>query len=66
MKTLFAALALAGAVALVDLPVQQSANTGQALAQSRSSACFQNCANVRRWPAAQCRQYCRGKGKRSM
>ena len=66
MKTLFAILVLAGAIVLVDIPMQQSVGTGQALAQARSSACFQNCANVRRWPASQCRQYCKGKSKRFM
>ena len=28
-------------------------------AHAQSSACYQNCTNVRRWPAAQCRRYCR-------
>ena len=41
MKTLFAICALAGVIALVDIPVQQSVGSGEALAQSRSSACFQ-------------------------
>jgi hypothetical protein len=66
MKTLFAICVVAGVIALVDIPVRQSVGSGEALAQSRSSACFQNCANVRRWPASQCREYCRGKSKRFM
>jgi hypothetical protein len=66
MKSLLAIVALAGAIALADTAVEQWAGSNLAVAQGRSSACFQNCANVRRWPAAQCRQYCRGKGKREM
>ena len=65
MKTLLIIVALAaGAIALADTAVEQWAGSNLAVAQSRSSACFQNCANVRRWPASQCRQYCKGKGKR--
>ncbi|HEX5999106.1 MAG TPA: hypothetical protein VFZ16_06885 [Hyphomicrobiaceae bacterium] len=65
MKTLLAILALAGAIALADAPVQQWIGVGgQAVAQRGSSACFQNCANVRRWPAEQCRAYCKGRSKR--
>ena len=26
--------------------------------QAQSSACIQNCQNVRHWPEAQCRAYC--------
>jgi hypothetical protein len=66
MKTLLAIVALAGAIVLADTAAQQWAGSNLALAQGRSSACFQNCANVRRWPAAQCRQYCRGKAKKGM
>ena len=66
MKTLLAIVALAGAIALADTAAEQWAGSNLAVAQGRSSACFQNCANVRRWPAAQCRQYCRGKGKKGM
>jgi hypothetical protein len=62
MKTLLGLLALAGAVTLADTAVEQWAGSNLAFAQ-RSSACFQNCTNVRRWPAAQCEQYCRGKSK---
>ncbi|MBO0764353.1 MAG: hypothetical protein J2P50_07175 [Hyphomicrobiaceae bacterium] len=64
MKTLLSILGLAGAFALADTGVEQGAGSNLAIAQSRSSACFQNCANVRRWPASQCRAYCRGKTKR--
>jgi hypothetical protein len=64
MKTLLAIIALAGAFALADTVVEPWAGGSLAVAQSRSSACFQNCTNVRRWPAAQCRQYCKGKSKR--
>lgn len=28
---------------------------------AKSSACYQNCRNVRKWPAAQCRKLCRGR-----
>ena len=66
MKTLLAIVALAGAIALADTAAEQWAGSNLAVAQGRSSACFQNCANVRRWPAAQCRQYCRGKAKKGM
>jgi hypothetical protein len=37
--------------------------SNRAIAQSRSNACFENCAYVRRWPAAQCRRYCKGRNK---
>jgi hypothetical protein len=66
MKTLLAIAALAGAIVLADTAAEQWAGSNLAVAQGRSSACFQNCANVRRWPAAQCRQYCRGKAKKGM
>jgi hypothetical protein len=66
MKTLLAIIALAGAIVLADTAAQQWVGRNLAVAQGRSSACFQNCANVRRWPAAQCRQYCRGKAKKGM
>ena len=63
MKTLLGIVALAGAITLADTAVEQWAGSSQAIAQSRSNACYQNCTNVRRWPAAQCRQYCKGKAK---
>lgn len=63
MKTLLSILALAGALTLGNTATEQWLGGNLALAQG-SSACFQNCANVRRWPAAQCAQYCRGKPKR--
>jgi hypothetical protein len=66
MKMLLIVIALAGAFALADTAAEQWAGSNLAIAQSRSSACFQNCANVRRWPASQCREYCRGKSKRRM
>lgn len=31
---------------------------GYSPAQAESSACVQNCQNVRHWPEAQCRAYC--------
>jgi hypothetical protein len=65
MKTILCIVALAGALAIADTAVQHWAGSNLAIAQSRSSACVQNCTNVRRWPAAQCERYCRGKGKRS-
>ena len=71
MKSLLAIVALAGAIAVAGTAAEQWAGSDVAIAQARggkSSACFQNCANVRRWPAAQCREYCKGKsskGRRS-
>jgi len=65
MKTLLAIVALAAAVVLADTAAEQWAGSNLAIAQGRSSsACYQNCTNVRRWPASQCRQYCKGKGRR--
>ncbi|HWE17656.1 MAG TPA: hypothetical protein VG758_10820 [Hyphomicrobiaceae bacterium] len=64
MKTVLAIVALAGTFVLAGAAVQQWADGNVAIAQSRSSACFQNCTNVRQWPAAQCRQYCKGRGTR--
>jgi hypothetical protein len=67
MKTLLAIVALAGAIVLADTAAEQWAGANLAIAQGRnSSACYQNCTNVRRWPSAQCRQYCRGKAKKGM
>jgi hypothetical protein len=63
MKTLLAIIALAGAFALADTAAEQWSGSNLAMAQSRSSACFQNCTNVRKWPAAQCRQFCKGRSK---
>ena len=63
MKTLLSIVALAGAIAIADTAAEQWAGSNQAVAQSRSSACYQNCTNVRRWPAAQCAQYCKGKSR---
>lgn len=65
MKTLITLVALAGAMLLADTAAERWAGSNLAVAQSRSSACYQNCTNVRRWPAEQCVRYCRGKGKRS-
>jgi hypothetical protein len=65
MKTLLTLFALAGAIVVGSAASEQWAGTGKAFAQATgSSACFQNCANVRKWPAQQCRQYCRGRTKR--
>ena len=63
MKTLLSILAVTGALTLANTATEQRLGSNLALAQG-SSACFQNCANVRRWPAAQFAQYCRGKPKR--
>jgi hypothetical protein len=60
MKTLLIIVALAGAFALADTAAEQWAGRSLAIAQS-SSACIQNCMNVRQWPEAQCRRYCKGK-----
>jgi hypothetical protein len=64
MKTLLAIIALAGAFALADTPAEQWAGGSLAIAQSGSSACIQNCTNVRKWPAAQCREFCKGRSKK--
>ena len=64
MKTLLGILVLAGAFTLGGAATEQWMGSNLVQAQNNSSACFQNCANVRRWPAAQCRQYCKGKPKR--
>jgi hypothetical protein len=66
MKMLLTIIALAGAFALADTAAEQWAGSNLAVAQARSSACFQYCANVRRWPASQCREFCRGKSKSRM
>jgi len=66
MKTLLAIITLAAAFALADTAAETWAGSNLAVAQARSGACFQNCANVRRWPASQCRQYCKGKARRFM
>ena len=63
MKTLFSILVVAAAITLGGTAAEQWIGSNTVLAQG-SSACFQNCANVRRWPAGQCREYCRGKAKR--
>jgi hypothetical protein len=63
MKTILAILVMAGAFTLGGAATEHWAGSGLVLAQG-SNACYQNCANVRRWPAAQCAQYCRGKPKR--
>jgi len=66
MKTLLTIVALAGAIALANTAVEQWAGSNAAIAQGRSNACFENCAYVRRWPAAQCRRFCKGKNKQYM
>jgi hypothetical protein len=63
MKTLLSICALAGALMLGDAAAERWAHSNLVFAQG-SSACYQNCANVRRWPSSQCAQYCRGKSKR--
>jgi hypothetical protein len=64
MKTLLAVIALAAAFALADTAAQPWAGGNLAIAQSGSSACIQNCMNVRDWPEAQCRRYCQGKPRK--
>jgi hypothetical protein len=63
MKTLLSIMVLAGAFTLGGAATEQWIGTSPVQAQT-SSACYQNCANVRRWPAAQCQQYCKGRPKR--
>ena len=63
MKMLVSIVVLAAAITLGDTAVESWMGGNTAQAQG-SSACFQNCTNVRRWPAGQCREYCRGKAKR--
>jgi hypothetical protein len=63
MKTLLTVIALAGAVTLAHTAVEQRVGSNVAVAQS-SSACVQNCMNVRQWPEDQCRRYCKGKPKK--
>jgi hypothetical protein len=64
MRTLLIIVALAGAIGLSGTAVEQWAGSNLAVAQSRSSACFQNCTSVRYWPANQCLEYCKGRTKR--
>jgi hypothetical protein len=64
MKMLASITVLAAAITLGGAAVEQWMDTNKAQAQG-SSACYQNCTNVRRWPSAQCREYCRGKAKRA-
>jgi hypothetical protein len=63
MKTLIGITFLAAAITMGDTAVEHWMGGNVAQAQG-SSACFQNCTNVRRWPAEQCRQYCRGRAKK--
>jgi hypothetical protein len=63
MRTLLSIVVLAGAFTLGGAATEQWIGSSALQAQG-SSACFQNCANVRKWPAAQCQQYCKGRPKR--
>jgi hypothetical protein len=63
MKMLLGAIALAAAFTVADMAAGPWTGDNVAQAQT-SSACIQNCTNVRRWPTAQCREYCRGKAKK--
>jgi len=58
-----AAVGAVMAVAMLAEPIGQTWTGDGAFAQakSKSSACFQNCRNVRNWPASQCRQFCKGR-----
>lgn len=57
MKTLVSIFIIAGAITFGGTAAEQWIGSNEAQAQG-SSACFQNCAYVRRWPASQCREYC--------
>jgi len=63
MKVLLSIVVVAAAFTLGGVATEQWLGSNRVEAQG-SSACFQNCAYVRRWPAAQCRTYCARKGKR--
>jgi hypothetical protein len=63
MKMLASVVVLAAAFTLGGAATEQWMGASTAIAQG-SSACLQNCANVRRWPIEQCRTYCRGKAKK--
>jgi len=63
MKVLLSIVAVAAALTLGGVATEQWLGNNRVEAQG-SSACFQNCANVRRWPPAQCREFCARKGKR--
>jgi hypothetical protein len=63
MKMLASVVVLAAAFTLGGATAEQWMGGSAAIAQG-SSACIQNCANVRRWPVEQCRTYCRGKAKK--
>jgi hypothetical protein len=66
MKTLLTIAVLAGAFVFADTAAEQRAGSNLAFAQSVRNACFENCAYVRRWPAGQCRRFCRGRNKQFM
>ena len=75
MKPLLAIFAIAGVTiaastgalrwervsAMVGTAQQWARGNGAQARGGGSRACIQNCVNVRRCPAAQCRQYCKGK-----
>jgi len=62
-KLLGIAVAAGAVVAVASLgkPAGQTAFGDAAYAQSKSSACYQDCRRVRKWPAEQCRRHCRGR-----
>jgi hypothetical protein len=62
MKSLFSILVVAGAITLGGTAAERWMGSNIVQAQS-SSACVQNCVNVRRWPEAQCRKACAKKDK---
>jgi hypothetical protein len=62
MKSFVSMAVLAAAFTLGGTAVEQWSGSSAALAQS--SACIQNCARVRDWPVAQCREFCRGRTKK--
>jgi hypothetical protein len=67
MKTLASVVVVAAAITLGGAVVEPwtAGNAVQAQSvQPQSSACIQNCARVRDWPIAQCREFCRGRTKK--
>jgi hypothetical protein len=46
-------------ITMFSEPAVQAWNGDGAYAQS--SACYQNCRNVRKWPPEQCRRFCKGR-----
>jgi hypothetical protein len=66
MKTFLTIVAMAGGIALAGTAAERWVGGGLAVAQTPgSSACYQNCRNVRDWASpAQCRDFCKGRAKK--